>query len=211
MVLRRTGHSFRNLGLGPWRLGYRQLLLGVLMGLVVVGAMLLLDGALGFCRVEVYPDTFRVVRTVTTFLPIALLVGVLEELIFRGYVLQQLLACSRWLAVALSSLAYAWVHVRQQMVWPGTVLELVGLTILGIVLCLGCLRTGQLYWAIGFHAALAYAARVNKLFIVFENPTWEWLIGTGRLVNGVIAWCLLVIVGWLLIRWHRTAQVEERA
>ena len=208
--LRRSDISVAALGLGSWQRGRRQLLWGTLLGFLVVGVIVLVDGLLGFCRVEIYPDIFRVVRTVTIFFPVAFLVGILEELIFRGYVLQQLLACSRSMAIVLSSLAYALVHLRQQFVWPAAALELVGLTILGVVLCLSCLKTGQLYWAIGFHAAVAYMARVNKLFLVFEHPTWTWFIGTGRLVNGVMAWCVLGIIGGLLIRWHGTAQAEDR-
>jgi len=162
-----------------------------------VGAVYLLTG---ICRIDVNPDTVKVVRTLTTFVPGALLVAVLEELVFRGYVLQQLLACSRVLAVVGSSAAYALVHLKPDPVWPGTALELVGLFILGCVLVFAALRTRQLYLPIGLHASLAYLARTNKLLIEFPDAPLAWLVGTSRLVNGVIPWLALVGLGWAVSR-----------
>ncbi|MEK7214709.1 MAG: CPBP family intramembrane glutamic endopeptidase, partial [Chloroflexota bacterium] len=132
------------------------------------------------------------------------LVGGLEELIFRGYLLRQLLACSQPLAVAGSSAAYALVHLRPNPVWPSSGLELAGLFILGCVLAASVLRTKQLYLAIGLHASLAYWARTNKLLIDFTAPPeLQWLTGTNRLINGVAAWCALAGIGWWMTRRDR--------
>ncbi len=103
----------RSLGLGPWQpVGKRHFLRGVWLGCSTVAVILGIYFLTGVCRIRIHPDTARVWRTLIAFVPAAVLVGVLEELVFRGYVLQQLLACSTWVAVVGSSAAYAVVHLR---------------------------------------------------------------------------------------------------
>ena len=194
--------SIGSLGLGPWKTGRRQVIQGSLLGAGMVLSIGAAYAAFGIWKFSPYPKAWRVVYTVVGFLPVAYVVGVLEELIFRGYVLQQLLSCSRWLAVVGSSAAYALVHLRT-MDWPGNALELVGLFLLGCVLAIGYLKTDQLYLSIGLHSILAYWARVNKLFVEITAPNWEWLVGGNRLVNGVIGWLALIAVGWIVARSRR--------
>lgn len=189
------------LGFGPWSQGRADLTRGLLLGL---GAVFLVGGfylAFGACRIAIHPDAWRLWRTVVGFLPAALLIGVLEEAIFRGYILHHLMTFSTPVALVGSSISYAVVHLRGEWVWPATALELVGLAVLGVILALSRLKTGQLYLAIGLHASLAYWARVNKLLIEFPDSAIAWLVGTNRLINGVAAWLVLIAVGWLITRW----------
>ena len=198
----------RSLGLGTWRTGKWPLLQGVTTGFggaLLLASIYLVSGA---CQIVVSLDSAKLWGTVIGFLPGAMLVATLEELIFRGYILRQLLAYSVPLAIASSSTAYALVHMPTVFEWPGTGLELVGLAILGGVLALSALRTGQLYLAIGLHAALSYCARVNKLLLGFPYPNLQWLVGTNRLVNGVIAWFILLIIGLFIARKIRVLSRE---
>lgn len=202
---------FRALGLGPWSYGARDLFRGLLLGM---GAVVLVGGAylmVGACRFSIHPDAWRVWRTVIGFLPAAMLVAVLEECIFRGYIMHQLLAYSPLWAILGSSVSYAVVHLKSAFVWPAAVFELIGLWILGIVLAVSRLRTGQLYLAIGLHAALAYWARINKLLVAFPDSSITWLVGTNRLVNGVVVWLALGAIGWMIARGGRSSRQEERA
>ena len=195
------GQSLRSLGLGSWKEGKWQVLqgLGLAMGVVLlVGSVYLATGA---CRIAINPDQARVLRSLLGFIPAAGLIALLEELLFRGYILRQLLAYSQPLAVVGSSAAYAVVHLKTTFLWPRTGFELIGLFILGVVLAQSVLRTKQLYVAMGLHAGLAYCAVVNKLVITFTDSSWQWLVGTNRLVNGVIAWLALLGVGWVITRW----------
>ncbi len=190
-------------GLAWDRAGKRQLFAGLLLGVTALGLMLGLHLLMGTCRIDVTPDRFKLWRTVLGFIPAALLVSVLEELVFRGVVFQRLLACSTPLALFTSSGLYALVHLRTMTPTVSTWLELVGLFVLGSVLALCYLVTRRLTLAIGLHAAFAYGARVNKLLIEFTDPSLAWLVGTNRLVNGVIHWFVLLGMGGLVIWWAR--------
>ncbi|MBI4323558.1 MAG: CPBP family intramembrane metalloprotease [Candidatus Omnitrophica bacterium] len=204
MVRRQTpGHPWRSLGLTAWRDGRRQLLQGVGLGLGMVLALGV--GYLGFgvWDVALHPDRWKLWRTVLGFLPAAGLIAILEELVFRGYLFQQLLACSRLVAIVGTSAAYALVHVKPNLVWPSSGWELGGLFLLGVVLAASVLRTGRLYLAIGLHGVLAYCARVNKLVVARSDSSLQWLVGSDRLVNGLIAWLALILLGLAMARWKR--------
>ena len=178
----------------------------VLAGLGLGAACCALVVAVGFMsqvyHVDLIDDQARLWRVALTFAPIALLVGLIEELVFRGFILQHLLPTSSRIAVAASSALYSVVHVRS-LAWSAAgALELVGLGLLGTVLALCYLRTGQLYLAIGLHAALAYGARMGKLVIDFPEPPLAWLFGTSRVINGAVSWAALLAVGGLIAWWR---------
>ena len=209
LCIRKFEHrSFRSYGLsasGSWT---RQLLFGLLLGFGTLGLMLAMGLASGICRIELTPDRIKLWRTVLGFLPAAGLVGVLEELVFRGFLLQHLMVCSTRRAVVVSSALYALLHLKAPTLTMATSLELGGLFLLGVILSLSYLRTRQLFLAIGLHAALAYGARVNKLLIQFSDMFPSWLVGTSRLVNGLMGWAALLGIGGLVLWWTRPAQKE---
>lgn len=189
--------SFSSYGLGPAR---QHLWLGLALGTAVVAALGVAGLWLGCYRIEVTPETARLWRVATLFLPAAALISVLEELVFRGFLLQTLLACSRTAAVLVSSGAYSLVHLRATEVSVQVAMELAGLFLLGLVLAGAYLKTGQLWLAVGLHAALAYAARVNKLVMHIDPELW-WLGGTNRLINGVLGWAAVLLIGAVIWRW----------
>ena len=195
--------SLRSYGLPGVRAGKADLLFGLLLGLGTLGLMWLLGLASGAYRIDVTPDRMRLWRTLIGFLPAAVLVSVLEELVFRGVILQRLLAFSKPVAVAASSALYAVVHLKTSDVTFATWLELGGLSLLGSVLALSYLATHQLALSIGLHGALAYGARINKLVIDIPQSPLSWLIGTSRLVNGLAGWLALLGIGGMILWWAR--------
>jgi membrane protease YdiL (CAAX protease family) len=200
--------SFGSLGFGPWRAGKAQLLQGVAWGAGVLAVLAAGYVLTGVWRFELHPDRARVIRTVVGFLPAAGLVAVLEEAIFRGYLLQQLLVCSKAAAVTISSAAYALVHLRPPAIRPDALPELCGLFLLGVVLSLAYFRTRQLYLPVGLHAVFAYGAQVNKKLFVFAQGAPSWLVGTSRLVNGVVTWLALAALGYAIAR-HAWTRAEK--
>jgi len=205
-IRRRERRTIRSYGFFNAREGKRQLLFGLLLGAGTLALMLGLGLASGICRFDVTPNRQRLWVTLVSFAPAALLVGVLEELVFRGFILQHLLACSRVLAVMTSSVLYALAHVKSPTFSQATWLELGGLALLGGVLSLSVLLTKQLYLAVGLHASLAYGARVNKLLIAFPDPSLSWLFGTSRLINGIAGWIVLIGIGGMVVWWVRWSQ-----
>jgi len=203
LIRKREKRSLRSYGFFDRRAGRRQFTFGVLLGLGGLGLLFILGVVSGTCRIHITPDQWRLWRTVIGFAPAAVLVGVLEELVFRGYILQHLLSRSRILAVLLSSALYAAVHVKGLAVTASAGLELVGLFLLGIVLCLSYLLTHQLYLAVGLHAVLAYGARVNKLLVELPNASVAWFVGTSRIINGMASWILLLGMAGAIIWWTR--------
>lgn len=198
------GKSLQAYGLKRFGAGKGHLAVGLLFGLVGLGIMLSIGLLTGSCSIDVYPDSLRVWRTVLGFVPAAILVSVLEELVFRGFLLQQLLGISRHFALIASSALYAAVHLKQRSLSFESWMELTGLFLLGAVLAWSYFTTGQLWLGIGLHASLAYGARVNKLLVAFSDSSKWWLVGTSRLVNGLSAWVALLIVGflvWLWVKW----------
>lgn len=189
--------SLRSYGFGHAR---RHLWLGLALGAGAVALLGASGAALGIYHLEVTPDRARLLRVAGLFLPAALLIGVLEELVFRGFLLQSLQACSRTVAVLVSSGAYSLVHLRSTAVSVPVAMELAGLFLLGLVLAGSYFKTGQLYLAVGLHAAMAYAARVNKLVMHIDPELW-WLGGTNRLINGLLGWGAVLLVGAIIWRW----------
>lgn len=210
-VQRFERRSWASYGLARSREAARQLGVGLLLGLGTLGLMLMLGLLTGACQMHVTPDRLRLWRTVLGFLPAAGLVSVLEELVFRGFILQHLLLVSRGFAVIASSVAYALIHLKgAETVTLALGMELVGLMLLGIVLCLSYLSTRQLFLAIGLHAAFAYGARVNKLLITFPDPSLSWLVGTSRLVNGLASWAALLAVAGIVVWWAKASSHQGR-
>ena len=195
--------SFQSYGLSRGQGGWRQLVFGLLLGLGALGLMLAIGLATGLCRIALTPDRLKLYTVVLGFIPAVVLVSLVEELVFRGFILQQLLPSSRIIAVIASSVLYSLVHLKEPMFDLGTAMQLGGLFLLGVVLSLGYLRTHQLYLSMGLHAALAYGARVNKLVIEFTNLSLSWLVGTSRLVNGVMSWVALLGIGVIVFWWGR--------
>jgi len=204
--IRSQKRSFRSYGFSAWRAGRQQFSFGLLLGIGALALLLGLYLVSGVCQINLTDDRVKLWRTVLGFIPAAVLVSVLEESVFRGFLLQQVLTYSKPLALMLSSALYAVVHLKHGQFTLMTWLELGGLFLLGNLLALTFLLTHQLYLAVGLHAALAYVARVNKLFISFSDQSISWLVGTSRLVNGIVSWVILLGVGGIVIWWVRASR-----
>jgi len=85
-----------------------------------------------------------------------LLVGVAEELLFRGYALASLVrGLGFWPAALITSLAFGGLHLQKPM---ETAADILNIVLLGLVMCYSVRRTGALWFAIGFHAAFDFCA-----------------------------------------------------
>jgi hypothetical protein len=80
-----------------------------------------------------------------------LLVGLVEEFVFRGYTLFTLVRrLGFWPAAALLSIGFGAIHLNNQgEAWTGALAA----GLIGFFFCFTLWRTGSLWFAVGFHAA----------------------------------------------------------
>jgi membrane protease YdiL (CAAX protease family) len=102
-------------------------------------------------------------------------VGISEEFAFRGYLLFSIARRRRfWWAALIVSAIFAAVHVPN----PGeNAFGILQVFVVGMLFCLMIQRTGNLWFAVGFHAAWDWAETF------FYGTPDSGLLGVGRLLN----------------------------
>lgn len=145
--------SFRSLGLWPQPSAPADFLAGFAIAFVMMATVFLLHLAGGWLVLESWGiEQLRsdgALRGLGLSLVLYLLVGVQEELLFRGYQLQNLIDGTRLpLGIALSSFLFGASHLRNPAAsWPA----LVGITLAGLLLSWAWFRTHSLWLPIGLH------------------------------------------------------------
>ena len=154
-------------------------------------------------------DSERIPSLVAALLPtlgIALWISITEELIFRGFLLNQLQRdYSLAIAAIISSVIFAVLH----LVWDGkeALSQIPGLWLLGMVLALArWLDGGSLGLAIGLHAGWVWgiASLDTAQILDYPNDNLAWLTGNGKPLAGVFGILLLLTTGAMM--WAIAAQ-----
>lgn len=129
-----------------------QLVLGLLAGLCLMTALLGLIALVGGAAFSSSPlPAASIARYGLGYAAIFSLTAVSEEGFLRGYGLVQLSrAISFWPAALLSSLVFGALHLVHQGETP---LGLVQVALFGLLMAFSFLRSGGLWFAVGFHAA----------------------------------------------------------
>ncbi len=179
-----------------WDLSVLQsVVIGLSLGILGVMLLFALEGGMGW--VIWLPPGWRLLGSILplTFL-IGLVVSLVEELVFRGFLLNQLqLAFSPWLAGVGSSLIFSVLH----LVWEGkeAIPQLPGLGLMGIVLVLARWADGgSLGLAIGLHAGWIgiMASLDSTQSIHYSERNLEWMTGlSGKPLAGVMGLLLLLL------------------
>jgi len=154
-------------------------------GVVNAGAVALGMIALGGMTIHgLSLHGWEILRGALAWLGACALVGLAEELLFRGYLLQTLWrSLGFWPAALLISAWFAADHYffkQGENVW-----DVITLVTLGLWACYSVLRTGTLWLAVGYHAAFDYmqlfvigtkngsVAPVDHLLSAsFQGPAW---------------------------------------
>ena len=153
-----------------------------------------------------------------------LLVGVIEETIFRGFLLGGLLQdWSRFVSVLISSSLFSAAHFLRgslhvtsgldvgvglrallahlrPLAQPTIVFPFVGLFLVGVVLAYAYLWTNSLPFAIGLHAGWVFLSKIDG-FLLQEQTRIEWLYGKQGILAGILGWIFLLIMIPLLRLW----------
>jgi hypothetical protein len=208
--------SFREIGLvkpvGQWQKFFAGLLLGFLSLALVIGLALLfkarvLDGNLSAALL-----TKKLLGAAAT----ALIVAMLEEILFRGGIFGGLRRSFDWrFALILSSGVYAIVHFLERAELSGPVTWLSGLqllpqmlhgfldtqklfpgffnlTLVGALLALAYRRTGNLWFSIGLHAGWIFWLKSSGIIAGVAPGAHVAFWGSGKLIDGWLAFLVLL-------------------
>src|ERR1700758_143882 len=137
----------------PLRLNVvRRFWTGMLWGFIAISLLMVtLSGLHCFAFGHIVLHGVRIVRLAGFWAVMFLLVGLFEEFLLRGYS-QFTLArgIGFWPAALALSCAFGLVHLRNGgEQWPG----ILAAAFIGLFFCLTLKRTGNLWFAVGFHAA----------------------------------------------------------
>jgi len=170
----------------------------------------------------------------------AVLIGVMEEFFFRGFVFtrlrDKLFRGSVPLAMIVTSLFYSTLHfvsLRKPQIsadpgfmdslkliaapiqsfadWQAVWPAFVGLFIFGMVLNYALLRSKSLYPSIGLHAGCVLFIKGAGLFVGFaEKDIFFW--STKKVYDGVLGWIFLLLIWFLLSKFlKKTVLVPQTA
>lgn len=195
------GVSFSNYGL-DWKLTVLSSL-GKGLGLAILSLIIVFIGQWLLGWIEWHHQNWQ--RLGTVLLPILFLglwIGVTEELVFRGLLLNELQQdYSVWVAAAISSVIFALLH----LIWEqqNTLPQLPGLWFMGMVLVLArWVDGGSLGLAWGLHAGwiwgLTCLDAAELISYTGKGPIWMTGLGENPLA-GVAGFLCLLGVGALLL------------
>jgi uncharacterized protein len=202
----------------------RSLGMGLTVGAVSLLGLFAIQAQLGWLTWRHSLDRVTLGKTLVLTLLLGIWVSLTEELVFRGFLLNQLQQDTDWtvkagLAGAIVSVVFALLH----LVWEGQEIlpQLPGLWLMGLVLVLArWTDQGSLGLAWGLHAGWIWAiASVDATeAISYTGKVSQWLTGWGgKPIAGAMGILALLLTGvllavlsiWLTTPWHlATLQVS---
>jgi hypothetical protein len=151
-MTRIEGRPFGDFGLPPQRIFRRNFWIGSLWGIAGISALMFalhVAGAFEFGSLALHGT--RIMKFAAYHGALFLLTALFEEFLLRGYsqwVLSR--GINFWPAAVFLSVAFGYIHKSN----PGEAKTgLIAAGLIGFFLCLTLRRTGNLWWAVGFHMA----------------------------------------------------------
>jgi CAAX protease family protein len=214
------GRSVGDYGL-PWRRAFRaRFWQGTLWGLAEISLLVLLIAGMGGYFLGPMAGGARVFLSAGSWLAVFLTVGLAEEFVFRGYLLTTLSAgMGFWPASIVLSLAFGAVHLGNPGENPIGLLTVVAV---GMFFCLTVRRTGDLWFAVGAHAAhdfgQAFVYSVPNSGTLIRDPLFTssllgptWLTGGAAGPEGsLLAFVVLGLLFILFAGLYRPGQDAHR-
>ncbi|HNX69126.1 MAG TPA: CPBP family intramembrane metalloprotease [Candidatus Omnitrophota bacterium] len=204
---------------------------GFFTGLVLlgsVGALRVYAGQAVFA-----PDSFPWVvwgGKILAALATGLLIGIMEEFFFRGFVFRSLLKTFGnrvFLSILVTTVFYSLIHfigIKKIFVdqtpsvvdsfrlmtapflslaaWPKFWPQAVGLFFFGWALNTAAYRSGSLYASIGLHAGCVFFVRLDDIFMK-QHQKWSLFWGSKILYDGILGWGFLILMTalvWILLK-----------
>lgn len=198
----------RSYGLQGTRQNAKELLSGLCLGLVITVSLFGLEGLLGWLGWQLLPNV-ALPRVILEGLLVALGVGFAEELLFRGWLLDELQRDYHPpVVVWVNAILYALLHfIKPLTEIIRTFPQFPALLLLGSILVWSKRsRKGRLGISIGLHAGLVwgyYIINVGQL-IRYSGKVPEWITGIDKNpLSGVMGLLFLgVLAFWMRRRAH---------
>jgi len=224
----RTWHDF---GLANPRDHWRKIIFGFAVGFLSLACVVVLAISFGARKLNLEHADSELLRHLLNAGFAALLVPILEELIFRGALFGALRKVHSWqIALVISSVIYALVHFLSKPPSPASVdwasgllllpkmlrgsgeLEtllpkFLTLTLAGMILGLAYQRTGNLFLSMGLHGGWIFWLKSYR-YATAETPgNVRWICGSNELIDGWLALPILAVVFLILLRRPAPANV----
>ncbi len=217
---------------------FRQFLLGLSMAVLLIliyYGIGLISGA-WIIHMD-YDSAGIIILKIVEYALIACLIGIMEEIFFRGYLLQTFQEnMSLPKAVCVCSLIYSILHFFKADVIVSTGFQpfvgfttmaqffkpiffeflenlpaIIGLFLVGVVLSYAFIKTKSLYLSIGLHAGMVFMVKADTMFISRMRKEQVLMFGSGsKLITGVLVWFLLIFILFVIKRiYSRTVDVSQ--
>jgi membrane protease YdiL (CAAX protease family) len=215
-LLRFAGMAkWRELGFGKQKQMGMDFLRGFAVGWASLAAAALLACLFGARAWGPPASAAEMMRQLLNATLTAVIVAVLEEILFRGALFGLLRKASSWpVALVVSSAIYSLCHFIARTEWPKPVDWSSGLTLLGemmrhhpplapafftlfvvgAILALAYEQTGALFWPIGLHAGWIFWLRATRVFF-HQTGAGQAFWGSENMVDG---WASLLILSFVL-------------
>jgi membrane protease YdiL (CAAX protease family) len=205
----RQPHLLRNYGLEKTRQNAIDLLKGLSTGILSQLGLFVLQGLLGWVIWQQPASVIFLRQVILEGLIVSLGIGFAEELLFRGWLLDELHRnCSLKVSLWVDAILFALLHFIKPLeailkTWP----TFVGLLVLGLTLVWAKRsRNGRLGLPIGLHAGLVwgfYIINVGQL-VRYSGNVPEWVTGIDRNplagIMGVLCLGTLALTMWTVSR-----------
>ena len=218
--------SVNEIGLARPTAHWPALVRGLLLGfasLALVASVALAAGGRAFHQPN---DAMQLAEKLLRAVLSAMMVAVIEETLFRGGIFGSLRRAFHWpLALVASSMIYAILHFLESANYNAPVTGMSGLellprmmsgfanreqivpafftlTLAGALLALAYHRTGSLYFSIGLHAGWIFWLKSYRVFTVDVPSANAWLWGTGKMIDGWLAFGVLSVTLMVFVRRH---------
>ncbi len=201
---------------------FRQFLLGLslaVLSILIYYGIGLISGA-WIIHMD-YDSAGVIILKIVEYALIACLIGVMEEIFFRGFLLQSFMEnMSVPMAVFVCSLIYSVLHFFRADVFVSTGFQpfvgfvtmaqffkpiffeffkhlpaIIGLFLVGVVLSYAFIRTKSLYLSIGLHSGMVFMVKADTMFLSRIREKLGWLFGgDSKLITGIIIWFFLICI-----------------
>jgi membrane protease YdiL (CAAX protease family) len=207
--------SFGDYGLSLRTVSGRLYLDGLAWGLIFPLALMLLIGAFrGVSFSGLFLHGHELLHFTLLWAIAMALIGFSEEYLFRGFPLYSLArGIGFWPASLILSALFGGIHYFTKPM--ETVWDALNVGLLGLFLCFTILRTGNIWWAAGFHGMFDFAALIlfgapntgnqgkpvptHILNTTFHGPAWL-TGGVDGIEASILLLPLLAIAAWIFHR-----------